>query len=236
MNIVDSVKIALEKVSNPTNEPIMKKFFKAFPGGYGGEDNFLCIKNKDQRHIAKQYYKDITLNELSELLHTSVHEYRLCALIMLVSKYQKSKDPNDKEIIADFYLNHTDRINNWDLVDLSAHYILGDFLLDKDTLILIKLAKSNNLWNQRISIISTFAFIRKNKFDLTLKIAKILLENRHDLIHKAVGWMLREVGNRDLKTETDFLDENYKFMPRTMLRYAIEKFSEDLRLYYLKLK
>ncbi len=235
-DIHKQVQLALEGLAHPEKELAHQKFYKAFPGGYGGEDRFLCVSTPEQHKIAKVWYQLISLDELSELLKSNIHEYRLCALMMLVLKYQKAKDPIYKKSVCDFYLSHLDFVNNWDLVDSSAHYILGDYLLDKDDRILISLAKTNHLWRNRVAMISCFAFIRKNRFETALEIAGILLNHEHDLIHKAVGWMLREIGKRDLKTETYFLEQFTLTMPRTMLRYAIEKFPEDLRLHYLRLK
>ena len=161
-----------------------------------------------------------------------IHEERLSALMILRFKYDKANQELKEEIVK-FYLKNTKKINNWDLVDLSCHYILGNYLLYRDRNILYKLAKSTNLWEKRIAIISTFAFIHNNQYIDTLKISEILLHDKHDLIHKAVGWALREIGKKDKKTEINFLDKHYKTMPRTALRYAIEKFSDKERKYYL---
>lgn len=170
--------------------------------------------------------------DIQELLNSEVHEKRLIALLILIKKYKKSDSEGKKEIF-NFYLKNTKNIKNWDLVDLSCRDIIGNFLLDKNRDLLCKLAKSKNLWEKRIAIISTSEFIRNNQFEDTLKISEILLDDKHDLIHKAVGWMLREVGKKNLKAEEDFLKKHYKKMPRTMLRYAIERFEEKKRLSYL---
>lgn len=236
MKTIDQLINELNALSHPENEASHQKFYKAFPGGYGGEDHFLCVKTPQLRSLSKQHYQEISFNDLSFLMMTKVHEYRLIALMMLVLKYQKIKDPSVKEQIVDFYLSHIEWINNWDLVDLSAHYILGDYYFDKNTKVLLDLAKSQHLWKERIAIISSFAFIRKNNYELTLKLAKMHINHKHDLIHKAVGWMLREIGKRDIAVELSFLDAHTTQMPRTMLRYAIEKFPEELRLKYLKMK
>lgn len=177
----------------------------------------------------------LSLQEVEELLHSKYHEYRLAALLILTLKMKKA-DKQEKKEILELYLNNTQYINGWDLVDMSAHYVLGVYLLENlDKIdILYKLANSHNLWEKRISIVSTWIFIRNNRFVDTLKIAKILLNDENDLIHKAVGWMLREVGKKDFDTEYKFLVKNYKQMPRTMLRYSIEKFDEDLRKKFLK--
>jgi len=193
------------------------------------------------RSISKKY-QDLEFNDLQKLLDSEIHEHRLSALMILRFKYEntlrpvypeRSRRTQGKEIVK-FYLKNIKKINNWDLVDLSCHYILGNYLLEQDRKILYKLAKSNNLWEKRISIITTFAFIDQKDFSDTLKISEILLNDKHDLIHKAVGWVLREIGKKDKKTETQFLDKYYKAMPRTMLRYAIEKFDDKERKHYLK--
>jgi 3-methyladenine DNA glycosylase AlkD len=224
----DSVKNELQKLEDPQQAKLLQGFFKTGPGEYGEGDIFLGIKVPLQRKVAKRF-KDLELNEIQLLLDSKVHEHRLVGLLILVDKYQRNPD---KEIV-DFYLSNTKNINNWDLVDLTAHKILGHYFLNKDRSILYELAKSQNLWEKRISIIATAAFIRNNDFRDTLKIAEILLNDDHDLIHKAVGWMLREIGKKDQKVEEKFLDIYYKKMPRTMLRYAIERFSESKRKHYM---
>jgi 3-methyladenine DNA glycosylase AlkD len=185
-----------------------------------------------QRSIVKKY-KDLSLKDLKELLYSDKHEERLIALLILVEQFQKG-DAQKKEDIFTFYHLHRKRINNWDLVDLTAHRISGSYLMDKDKSLLYKLTESENIWDRRIAVMSTFYFIKYNVFDDALCIAEKLLNDNHDLIHKAVGWMLREIGNRDINTEEGFLEKHYKKMPRTMLRYAIEKFPEERRLAYLK--
>jgi 3-methyladenine DNA glycosylase AlkD len=197
----------------------------------------LGIKVPVVRGVAKKYYKEIKLNETEELLHSKFHEERLCALLILVQKFgDKKATEEEKKKIFECYLNNTKWINNWDLVDLSSHHIIGKYLYEHKNEIglLEKLAKSKLLWDRRISIISLFYFIAKKEFNEALKIGEMLLGDEHDLIHKAVGWMLREIGKRDLNVEENFLKIHYKKMPRTMLRYAIEKFPEKKRLAYLK--
>ena len=222
------IKQDLQKLKDPEKAEILSRFFKTGKGEYGEGDIFLGIKVPEQRKIAKNY--NLSLKEIQELLSSNIHEYRLTALFILISKYKKS----DKKQIVNFYLKNTKNINNWDLVDISAPKILGDYLLDKDKSVLYNLAKSNNLWERRIAILSTFTFIRNNQFEDTLNISEILLNDKHDLIHKAVGWMLREIGKKDQEIEENFLDKHYKNMPRTMLRYAIEKFEENKRKFYFK--
>lgn len=228
------IKDELLKIGNSKNVDLLLKFFKAFEGGYGEGDLFIGLNVPNQRKLAKKYFKEISLEETESLLHDKYHECRLTALFILINKYQTLKNNNDRKIIFDLYLRNTKYINNWDLVDASADKILGHYLFDRDKSILYNLSKSTSLWEQRISIIATFYFIRNKRFEETLEIAKILLNHKHDLIHKAVGWMLREIGNRDFKTEYDFLKQHYKDMPRTMLRYSIEKFNEPIRQSFLK--
>lgn len=219
----------LSLLSNPEKALFLPKFFKTGKGEYGEGDQFLGVTVPDQRKIAKKYWKEIEGKELGVLITSPFHEVRLTTLFMLVNKFEKSKTPLEKKQWVDFYLKNKQYVNNWDLVDSSAHLIMGSWLFDKDRTILYELANSGNLWDQRIAIMSTFYFIRKKDFEDTLKLSEILLSHKHDLIHKAVGWMLREVGNRDYQTEYDFLEKHYKVMPRTMLRYAIEKFKPEVK-------
>lgn len=224
----------LEKSVDPERARNLSWFFKTGKGQYGEGDKFLGITVPKLREISKKY-QDLELKDLQKLLDSKIHEHRLSSLMILRFKYENKKtDPKSKEEIVNFYLLNTKKINNWDLVDLSCHCILGNYLLDRKRNILYKLARSTNLWEKRIAIITTFAFMNLNQFDDSLKICEILLKDDHDLIHKAVGWALREIGKKDKKTEIDFLNKHYKAMPRTMLRYAIEKFSDTERKYYLK--
>ncbi len=224
----------IEEAKNPEQAKTLQRFFKTGKGEYGEGDIFLGIKVPIQRKIAKNYI-DLSFNDLQMLLDSKIHEHRLIALIILVNKYNKAKkDATKKRQIFDFYLKNTNNINNWDLVDLSAPNIVGDFSSIDGTEIIRFLAKSKNLWEKRIAIVSTHSFIKKRIFGETLAIADILLKDEHDLIHKAVGWMLREVGKRNIEVLEIFLKERYKEMPRTMLRYSIEKFPEEKRKAYLK--
>ena len=209
-----------------------KWFFKTGKGEYGEGDKFIGLNVPTQRKLAREF-KDLTLTDLAQLLKSPIHEERLISLFILVDKYSKA-DEKTKDDIFKFYFRNRKRINNWDLVDLSAPKILGKHLLKKDRTILFKFAVSKNLWERRIAILSTLEFIRNGDFKTTLQLCKILLNDEHDLIHKAVGWMLREIGKKDLESEEKFLKANYKKMPRTMLRYAIEKFSETKRKKYLQ--
>jgi 3-methyladenine DNA glycosylase AlkD len=234
MDILNKVISELQLNANPEKGKFLQGFFKTGPGQYGEGDIFLGISVPQQRKVANSFFKDISLIEVQKMLEDKRHEIRLTAVFMLVLKYQKSKAEEQKAEIAEFYIQNASKFNNWDLVDSSAGQILGAWLYDKDRGKLYAFAESENLWEQRISIISTFFFIRKGDFKDTLKIAENLLHHKHDLIHKAVGWMLREVGNRDFETEFEFLSKHYKVMPRTMLRYAIEKFDENIRQQFLK--
>tara|TARA_Y100000310_G_scaffold162731_1_gene162675 strand:- start:6977 stop:7684 length:708 start_codon:yes stop_codon:yes gene_type:complete len=228
------LKAELKKHADSEKAKILHRFFKTGKGQYGEGDIFLGIVVPKQREIVKKFGGDLSIAHVQKLINSKIHEERLIGLLILVERYKKG-DEKEKKFIFNLYLSNSKKVNNWDLVDLTAPNIVGNYLLNKkqERKILYKLAKSENLWEKRIAIISTFAFIRKNDFADTLKISKILLKDKHDLIHKAVGWMLREVGKRDQDKEEKFLKKHYKNMPRTMLRYAIERFEESLRKKYL---
>jgi 3-methyladenine DNA glycosylase AlkD len=210
----------------------MQWFFKTGKGEYGEGDVFAGLKVPTQRKLAREF-RDLSFNDLKLLLNSKVHEERLISLLILVDRYENG-DEQEKKVIFSFFLKNRKGINNWDLVDLSAPKIIGKHLLNKNKSKLFKFAVSKNLWERRIAVLSTYEFIRNKDFKTTLKIAELLLEDEHDLIHKAVGWMLREIGKRDLQAEEKFLKIHYKKMPRTMLRYAIEKFPETKRKKYLQ--
>jgi 3-methyladenine DNA glycosylase AlkD len=210
----------------------LQRFFKTGKGEYGEGDIFAGLKVPVSRKIANQF-KDLAFPDLQKIIKSKIHEERLIALFILVAKFKKAGD-KEREKIFNFYLKNMRYVNNWDLVDLSAEKIIGAYLIDKSTNLLFELAKSGNIWERRIAIMSTFHFIKAHQFAATLKISEMLLKDKHDLIHKASGWMLREIGKRDIQTEEIFLQKFYKTMPRTMLRYAIEKFPEKKRLDYLK--
>jgi len=237
MNQLNKLEKVLKQNSDKEKAQLLQRFFKTGVGQYGEGDVFLGIVVPKSRQIAKQF-SSISFEEIQYLLNSEIHEKRLIALLILIEQYnnkpfkQKVSKPNQK-IIFDFYLKNTKNINNWDLVDLSAPNIVGDFLLNKNRKVLYKLAKSKNLWEKRIAVISTFKFIRQDDFKDSLKISEILLKDKHDLIHKAVGWMLREIGKRNQKVEEKFLKKYYKKIPRTTLRYAIERFEEVKRKKYL---
>jgi 3-methyladenine DNA glycosylase AlkD len=226
--MLKGIKKELREKNNKEKAEVLQKFFKTKKGEYGEGDIFLGIAVPELRKIVKKN-KDISIADVLVLLHSRIHEERFIALLIFIDKFSK-----ESEKIFNLYLKNLRWINNWDLVDISAYRIIGEYLFDKEKTVLYNLARSNNLWERRIAIMSTFYFIRKNPFEDTINIAEILLHDKHDLIHKAVGWMLREVGKRDLKEEERFLMKNYKKMPRTMLRYAIEKFPENKRILYLK--
>lgn len=215
----------LQKLKNPARAKLLRRYFKTGKGEYGEGDVFIGLTVPQVRAVARKY-REVPLSQVSKLLHNPIHEFRLTALIILTDKKLT------KEIV-DFYLANTRYINNWDLVDLSSHEILGTYLLDKPRAVLYTLAKSKNIWERRIAVISTFAFLRKGDTRDSLKLAKVLMHDTHDLMYKAVGWVLREVGKRDEKALVDFLATRYKTMPRTMLRYTIEKFDEKRRAQYL---
>ena len=211
----------------------LSRFFKTGPGQYGEGDKFLGIKVPVTREVVKACWRETSRQDLEECIASEYHEVRLAALLALVELFRHNK-PKQKEYV-DFYLAHTDRINNWDLVDLSCYPLLGVWLLDKDRQLLYDLAKNGKtLWEQRIGIVSTMTFIRHGQLQDTFDIADILLHHPHDLIHKAVGWLLREAGKRDKEALVQFLEPRWQTMPRTMLRYAIEKFPEAERQQYLK--
>ena len=214
----------------------LSRFFKTAPGQYGEGDQFLGIKVPRNREVVNRIWKDCTFDDLEECIASPYHEIRLAALLTLVQIFKHAKrDTSLQQCCVDFYLSHTLYINNWDLVDLSCYEILGNWLLDKDRQLLYDLAThGKTLWEQRIAIVSCMTFVRHNQYDDCLAIADILLHHSHDLIHKAVGWLLREVGKHDEPTLVDYLDSRYQSMPRTTLRYAIEKFPTHIRLAYLQ--
>lgn len=228
--MIQKIRSDLREIVNPEKVQILQKFFKTGKGEYAEGDVFIGVTMPNIRKIAKKYYREISLNEIQDLLNSKIHEERMCALVMLVEKFKKAKkDGLERLKIFEMYLRNTHRINNWDLVDVTCHHIVGEFSKKEGTEILRRLAKSDNLWEKRIAIVSTYSFIRKNNFGETLAISDMLLKDEHDLIHKAVGWMLREVGKKNKKVLELFLMQRHKEMPRTMLRYAIEKFPEDER-------
>jgi 3-methyladenine DNA glycosylase AlkD len=224
------LKKEIRKKANKKKAELLQGFFKTGKGEYGEGDVFLGIMVPESRELAIKY-KSLLLEDIEKLIKSKIHEERLIALLLLVHNYQKNPERRDE--IYNFYLKNTKYVNNWDLVDLTCHKILGPQIFNGDRSILYKLASSDNLWERRISMISTFEFIRHNQFDDSLKLAEILLKDKHDLMHKAVGWALREIGKKNISILEKFLKQHYKSMPRTMLRYAIERLPEKKRKDYL---
>ena len=232
MNTISALKHTLEKHQDFQKLEKLPGFFQAFEGGYGEGDRFMGVSVPNMRLVARDFMSRVSDEELTELLHDPIHEVRLTAVFILVKKFERSG--SDQHNYVRIYLDNLEGINNWDLVDSSAYKILGIWLRDKDRSVLYKLAESGNLWKERIAMVSTMAFIRRMDFRDTFQLSEYFLNHPHDLIHKAVGWMLKEVGKKDQEAEEGFLRVHYKKMPRTMLRYAIEKFEESLRKDYLE--
>jgi 3-methyladenine DNA glycosylase AlkD len=224
--------VALRGKANAEDAVFLQRFFKTAPGQYGAGDRFLGIRVPVLRQLAREH-AELTLEQSIELLHSPYHEARMLALLILASSFARS-DERARAQIYDAYLANAKFVNNWDLVDLSAPGIVGGYLADRDRSDLTRLARSDSLWERRIAIVATYHFIRANDFDDTLRVASLLLKDKHDLIHKAVGWMLREAGKRDEAAAEAFLLQHYQEMPRTMLRYAIERFPEKRRQAYLR--
>ena len=222
----------LQALSDAEKREIFPKFFKAGKGEYGEGDCFLGVTVPNIRAIAK-LHKDISIEEIRELIQSEWHEVRLCALIIMVEKSKKKDEALRKELF-NLYLSQTKRINNWDLVDLSCRFIIGEYLLDKSRDILYQLAQSPLLWDNRIAIVSTYAFIRKGQLEDTYALSDLMMQHPHDLMHKAIGWMLREAGKRNPERLYDYVMSHRADMPRTMLRYAIEKFSPKERAILMK--
>ncbi|MGV9805855.1 DNA alkylation repair protein [Micromonospora chersina] len=226
------VRQELAGLADPRRAEASSRFLQMVPGGYGEGDTAIGVSVPDQRRVAGRYWRDLSLAETADLLTGGVHEERLTSLFILVRKFARA-DETERGRIVDIVLANTRHIDNWDLVDSSAPYIVGPWLIDKDRSVLDRLAGSSLVWDRRIAVMATFAFIRAGDFDWTFRLADRLLRDPHDLVHKAVGWMLREVGNRDRAAEEEFLASRYRAMPRVMLRYAIEKFDPRRRAEYL---
>ena len=227
-----AVRAELAAAADPAKAAFFPRFFKAGPGEYAAGDRFIGVTVPEQRAIARKYATTASLADTETLLHSPTHEERLTALLILVRKFQT--EPAFRQGIYDLYLANTEQVNNWDLVDASAEHIVGAWLEDKDRRVLDRLAASTLIWERRIAILATFCYIKHGDFTDTLRIAALLVHDREDLMHKAVGWMLREVGKRDQSMEEAFLAMHYHSMPRTMLRYAIERFEPTRRAAYLK--
>ena len=230
--MLEDVQAALRKHVDKSDVVALQRFFKTGPGEYGEGDQFLGVRVPSTRRVARKY-RLLPLADTLTLLHSAMHEERLSALLILTQQFRDGSPDKQAEIYR-MYLNNTQYINNWDLVDTSAEHIIGAYLNNRPRKPLHTLSQSENLWERRIAIMATFHFIKNNEFGETLKIAERLVADKEDLIHKAVGWMLREVGKRDRDAEALFLKRHYRHLPRTMLRYAIEKFPENLRQQYLK--
>ena len=226
--IIDEIK----KYKNDNLAQHHAKFFQTHQGGYGEGDLFYGLSVPEIRKIVKLFYKDTTLEDIKELIKNPYHEVRLCILFMIVAKFKIASE-NERNLLVEIYLNNIPYINNWDLVDASAPYLTGEYWHGKDLSELWKLAHSNHLWSERISILTTFGFIKKGDYQTTLELCEFFLNHKHDLIHKATGWMLREIGKRNLGELIAFLDKHHKIMPRTMLRYSIEKLPQDQRKFYM---
>ena len=222
----------LRVIADPTTAEHSQRFFKTGPGEYGEGDRFRGIRVPVLRKLAREF-RALSLEETIRLLHSKWHEQRLLALVMMVNRFARADETGKKEVYS-LYLENTRWINNWDLVDTTCTHIVGGWLYPRKRTVLYELVRSELIWERRIAIIASFYFIKQGDFSDTLKLSKRLLNGSHDLMHKAVGWMLREVGKRDLQVEEQFLIEHYNDMPRTMLRYAIEKFPEDRRQAYLR--
>jgi 3-methyladenine DNA glycosylase AlkD len=230
---MSALKQALLKLANPERAVLATRYFKTGKGEYGEGDIFIGIPNPQVQAVVNEYWKLTDISDIQELINDKIHELRFAGLLVLVAKFSKSS-PFQQQEIVDFYLENVSQVNNWDLVDCSAHKILGKFLLNKDRQILYDLADSGHLWSERISVVSCHEFIRNGQFSDIFRLSEKFLTHTHDLMHKACGWMLREVGKRDELALEEFLDEHLQKMPRTMLRYAIERMREGKRLRYLR--
>ncbi len=233
--MLSEIQSALQDVSIPEKKDFYPRFFKAGKGEYAEGDLFIGATVPDQRIIAKEYFRKISLEELAKLLSSKIHEYRHCALLMLVSKFEKSQTSQEKTEIVTFYLNNKKHINNWDLVDSSCYKILGRYCFEnQENTVLKNLSDEENLWSKRIAVVATMFYVKKGEFSLTKELVLNNLHHEHDLMHKANGWLLREIGNKNEPELLRFLKNHYQKMPRTTLRYAIEKLDENLRQDFLK--
>ena len=233
--MVNEIKSALQDLALPEKAAFFPRFFKAGKGEYAEGDEFIGVTVPDQRKIAKEYWQRISLPEITELLSSKIHEHRHCALLMLVNKFEKEKSETERFEIVSFYLKHKKFINNWDLVDNSAYKILGRHAFETENENLLRtLAAEENMWSKRMAIVATMFHVKRGEFLLLKELALYNLHHPHDLMHKANGWLLREMGDKNVAELQHFLVKNYKNMPRTTLRYAIEKFDEDLRQDFLK--
>lgn len=233
----EEIKSALLFLKSEEKAKLKSRYFKGKEGEYGAGDTFIGLSNPEVQAICKEYREKLTVYDLTTLIQDPIHEFRFAALTILVWKYKKAKTWEEKTEIVDFYLKNINYINNWDLVDCSCHFILGPYYFDKkEYSVLLKLAKSDHLWSERIAVISSLYFIRNGYYTFTFEVVTLLLEHNHDLIHKANGWMLREIWKREGKEVVeDFIKTNIRKMPRTTLRYAIEKMEDVERKQFLNL-
>jgi 3-methyladenine DNA glycosylase AlkD len=230
---MSALKQALLQLANPERAIQTARFFKTGKGQYGEGDIFIGLSNPQVQALVKEHWKTMNLSDIQELINDKIHELRFAGLLVLVAQFPKSSFVQQRNIV-DFYVKNVHQINNWDLVDCSAYKILGKFLLEKDRQILYDLAATGHLWSERVAVVSCFEFIRNRQFSDIFRLSEKFLNHPHDLMHKACGWMLREVGKRDELAFEEFLDEHLPKMPRTMLRYAIERMEESKRLGYLR--
>lgn len=228
------LKKEMNKLADPERAKNSAWFFKTYDGGYAAGDQFIGLRVPVTRQICKKY-RDLSLNGIEKLLDSPIHEHRLAAVIIMVEQAKRADEGHKKELY-DLYLRRHDRINNWDIVDTGSHAVIGEYLLDRPRDILYDLAQSRDIWERRTAIVSTAAFIRRGELSDTFAISEELLNDKHDLIHKATGWMLREAGKKDEAALKNFLDKHAHEMPRTMLRYSLEKFSPDERAHYMATK
>jgi len=224
----------LQTLGNDKKAASLQRFFQTQPGGYGEGDLFVGVSVPIQRKLASRVYRQVLPGEIARLLGSGIHECRLTGVFILVLQFEKARGEEQARELVNIYLDNLESINNWDLVDSSAYKILGPWLADKDKCMLYNMARSKNIWVQRVAVIGCLYFIRNHQFDDILRLSEMLLDHPHDLIHKAVGWMLREVGKRNYQMEYCFLKKHYRQMPRTMLRYAIEQFDDEVRKGFLQ--
>lgn len=225
----------LYALANPARAAQLRRFFKTGPGEYGEGDRFLGISLPQTRALVKEFWRETDFEELEKLYASPWHEARAAAVLTLVEKFEKTKDEAARKAVFDFYVQHLPRANNWDLIDVSAYKIIGAYLYNKeDRSLFYRLARSANLWEQRAGIVGTMYMVKRGDFQITLDLAEGFLSHRHDLMHKASGWLLREVGKKDEAVLCAFLDKHHKRMPRTMLRYALEKLSPEQKKRYMK--
>mgnify|MGYP002725827153 CR=1 FL=1 len=233
VGMLQGIRNRLREHADEADATALQRFFKTGPGEYGEGDRFIGVRVPAIRRVAREF-RDLPVDDTEALLQSEIHEERFLALVILTEKYRRSSSAGDRARLYGLYLANTQHINSWDLVDTSAEHVVGAYLHGRSRQPLYELACSGSLWERRIAIIATFHFIKKGEFDETLRIAEVLVTDPEDLIHKAVGWMLREVGKRAQSAEERFLNKHYQRMPRTMLRYAIEKFPEGIRQQYLQ--